>query len=203
MRAHQRRLRLLACATLVVTILLPISARSADTSGGQRICDGPYALCSSAKCQAIDGDPGHVKCTCEGPLQGLNIANSSCPARTDQLTSLTFSLWDPTATAHKPAKSSLAITPAAMRVSGRSALMHLAAWRGAVSCRCLLNPASDYYTFIDVCPSDAPSLRAACAEIWSAASQAELLSGFSQLTPFYGNPPNLAYCPIARSPAAK
>ena len=62
MRANQRLLRLLACATLVVTILLPISARSADTSGGQRICDGPYALCSSAKCQAIDGDPGHVKC---------------------------------------------------------------------------------------------------------------------------------------------
>ena len=144
------------------------------------------ALCSSAKCQAIDGDPGHVKCTCEGPLQGLNIANSSCPARTDQLTS-TFSLWDPTATANKPAKSSLACTGSNAGKWAFCLDAPCSVEKGAVSCRCLLNPASDYYTFIDVCPSDAPSLRAACAEIWSAASQAELLSGFSQLTPFYGN----------------
>ena len=75
--------------------------------------------------------------------------------------------------------------------------------KGIVSCRCQLNPASDYYTFINVCPSDETLLRAACAEIWSGASQAELLSGFSQLTPFYGNPPKLAYCPAAGSPAAK
>lgn len=96
MRAHHQRLRLLASAALAATTLLPISARGADTSGGQRICDGPYALCSSAKCHAIDSDSNHVKCTCEGPLQGLNIANSSCRSRTKQLTS-TFSLWDPTA----------------------------------------------------------------------------------------------------------
>jgi hypothetical protein len=191
-RVHQKRLRLLACATLVVTILLPTSARSADTSGGQRICDGPYALCSSAKRQAIDGDPSHVKCTCEGPLQGLNIANSSCQSRTDRLTS-TFSLRDPTAVGHKPAKSSLACTGDAPCSVANS----------TVYCQCRLNPVSDYYKFINVCPSDATSLRATCAEIWSAASQAELLSGFSQLTPFYGNPPKLAYCPVAASPAAK
>src|SRR5271163_2670952 len=77
--------------------------------------------------------------------------------------------------------------------------------KGTVSCQCQLNPASDYYTFINVCPVDGTSLRAACAEIWSAASQAELLSGFWQLTPFYGNPPKLAYCPAntAGSPAAR
>jgi hypothetical protein len=203
-RVHHKRLRLLACAALVLTILLPITARSADTSGGQRICDGPYALCSSAKCQAIDDDPSHVKCTCEGPLQGLNIANSSCQERTDQLTS-TFSLWDPTATGHKPAKSSLACTGSN---AGKWAFCLDAPCnveKGTVSCRCQLNPASEYYTFINVCPVDGRSLRAACAEIWSAASQTELLSGFSQLTPFYGNPPKLAYCPAntAGSPAAR
>jgi len=203
-RAHHKRLRLPAWAVLVVTILLPIAARSADTSGGQRVCDGPYALCSSAKCQAIDGDPHHVKCTCEGPLQGLNIANSTCQARTNALTS-TFSLWDPTATNRKPAKSSLACTG---KNAGKWAFCldaPCSVENGTVSCRCQLKPASDYYTFIDVCPSGGTSLRAACAEIWSAASKAELLSGFSQLTPFYGNPPKLTYCPAntAGSPAAK
>ncbi len=129
--AHHKRLRLLACAALVVTILLPITARSADTSGGPRVCDGPYALCSSAKCQAVGGDPSHVKCTCEGPLQGLNIANSSCRARTDRLTS-TFSLWaQPRRATSQPSHHWPA--PAAMRVSGPSALTHLAARRTARS----------------------------------------------------------------------
>jgi hypothetical protein len=80
-RVYHKRLRLLACAALVVTILLPITARSADTSGGQRICDGPFALCSSAKCQAIDDDPSHVKCTCEGPLQGFWRESSALTTR--------------------------------------------------------------------------------------------------------------------------
>ena len=116
--------------------------------GGQRVCDGPYALCSSAKCQAIDGDPHHVKCTCEGPLQGLNIANSTCQARTNALTS-TFSLWDPTATNLKPAKSSLACTG---KNAGKWAFCldaPCSVENGTVSCRCQLRPASDYYTFID------------------------------------------------------
>ena len=176
MPTKHKLLRLFVCTALVATALLSRIARGAGTSGGQRICDGPYALCSSAKCQAIDGDPSHVKCTCEGPLRGLNIANSSCQARTDQLTS-TFSLWDPTAAGHKPAKSSLACTGG-----------HAGKWafcldapcnveKGTVSCRCQLNRASEYYTFINVCPVDGRSLRAACAEIWSAASQTELLSG--------------------------
>jgi len=203
-RAHRKRLRLLTYAAVVVTILLPIAARGADTSGGQRICDGPYALCSSAKCQAIDGDPSNVKCTCEGPLQGLNIANSSCQARTNQLTS-TFSLWDPTATKHKPAKSSLACTGSNARRWAFCLDAPCSVEKGAVSCRCQLKPASDYYTFINVCPLDGTPLRAACAEIWSAASKAELLSGFSQLAPFYGNPPKLAYCRVntAGSPAER
>ena len=94
MPTRHKLLQLFVCTALVATALLPRIARGADTSGGQRICDGPYALCSSAKCQTIDGDPSHVQCVCVGPLQGLNIADFTCQARTDQLTS-TFSLWDP------------------------------------------------------------------------------------------------------------
>jgi len=179
---------------MVASVLLWTAARAADTSGGQRICDGPYALCSSARCTGIDGDPGHVLCRCEGPLQGLNIGNSSCQARTGRLTS-TFSLWDATAAGHKPAKSSLACTGGN---AGKWAFCLDAPCeldRGTLSCRCELKPASDYYTFTNACPTDADALRSACAETWSAASQAELNSGFSQLTPFYGNPPKLTYCP--------
>ena len=201
--SHKLVLPLLACAALVAAVLLPTIALGADTSGGQRICDGPYALCSSAKCQTIDGDPSHVKCVCEGPLQGLNIANSSCETRTDQMTS-TFSLWDFTAIGHKPAKSSLACTGSN---AGKWAFCLDAPCRvekGAVSCLCQLKAPSDYYTFTNACPVGETALRAACAEVWSAASQAELLSGFSQLAPFYGNPPKLAYCPAngTVSPAA-
>jgi hypothetical protein len=170
------------------------TARAADTSGGQRICDGPYALCSSARCQTVSGDPAHVICSCEGPLQGLNIGNSSCQSRTDRLTS-TFSLRDPTPTGGKPAKPSLACTGANAGKWAFCLDAPCSVDKGTVSCRCSLKPASDYYTFTSVCPTDAPALRATCAEIWSAASQAELQSGFSQLTPFYGNPPKLTYCP--------
>ena len=194
MPTRHKLLQLFVCTALVATALLPRIARGADTSGGQRICDGPYALCSSAKCQTIDGDPSHVQCVCVGPLQGLNIADSTCQARTDQLTS-TFSLWDPTATGHKPAKASLACTGSNAGKWAFCLDAPCSVEDGAVSCRCQLNPPSDYYTFTNACPTDGTALRAACAEIWSAATQAELSSGFSQLAPFYGNPPKLSYCP--------
>jgi hypothetical protein len=194
MPTRHKLLQLFVCTALVATALLPRIARGADTSGGQRICDGPYALCSSAKCQTIDGDPSHVQCVCVGPLQGLNIADSTCQARTDQLTS-TFSLWDPTATDHKPAKASLACTGSNAGKWAFCLDAPCSVEDGAVSCRCQLNPPSDYYTITDACPTDGTALRTACAEIWSAATQAELSSGFSQLAPFYGNPPKLSYCP--------
>lgn len=171
-------------------------APRADTSGGQRICDGQYALCSSAQCHPTAGDPGHVTCSCEGPWRGLNIANSACEAREDHLTS-TFSLRDPAGSAHQAPKKSLACVG---ENAGKWAFCLDApctAGAGGVSCKCELSAASDYYTFTSACPTDGKALRAACSLIWSAASKAELLSGYSQLAPFYGHPPELAYCPAA------
>ena len=196
--------RLSACVALAATALLTINPADADSSGGTRICDGRYALCSSARCQPIDGDPTHVQCSCEGPLNGLNIGDSSCQSRTDRLTS-TFSLWDITATRHKPAKRPVSSTGANANKWAFCLDAPCSADKGGVSCKCLLNAASDYTIFSSSCPTDDKALHAACAEIWSSASQAELMSGYSQLTPFYGNRPNLAYCPPIQSdsPAVK
>jgi hypothetical protein len=105
------------------------------------------------------------------------------------------------ATGHKPAKASLACTGSNAGKWAFCLDAPCSVEKGAVSCRCQLNPPSDYYTFTNACPADGTALR----EIWSAASHVELLSGFSQLTPFYGNPPKLAYCPASSTggPAAR
>jgi len=187
-------LRLAEHVVLASVALLTIVPARADSSGGTRICEGQYALCSSAKCQAINGDPTHVKCFCEGPLNGLNIGDSSCQARTQQLTS-TFSLWDLTATPRKPAKTPVSCTGADANKWAFCLDAPSSADRGGVSCACQLSPASDYTIFAPACPADAAGLHHACAQIWSSASQAELTSGYSQLAPSYGNPPKLAYCP--------
>ena len=91
---------------VILVGLLTLAAQSghAVDSGGQIICEGRYALCSSAQCKPIPGSSSEVNCACEGPVDGLNIANSSCNARTDMLTS-TFSLHDPSITGRKAAKS--------------------------------------------------------------------------------------------------
>ena len=62
-------------AGLVSFVMLSCAPVRADTSGGQVICLGRYALCSSAQCQPIAGDKTNVKCDCELPPEGLNIAN--------------------------------------------------------------------------------------------------------------------------------
>jgi hypothetical protein len=184
-------------ATLIFGAAISLwgTAARADASGGQRICDGRYALCSSAQCQPIPGDPKHVTCSCEGPLRGLNIANSSGAVREYQLTS-TFSLRDPAGAPDQAPKSSMACTG---ENAGKWAFCLDApctAGSGGVSCTCELSAASDYYTFTSACPTDGKALHAACALTWSAASKAELLSGYSQLAPFYGYPPELAYCEV-------
>jgi hypothetical protein len=200
MSTVRRLTRLTAAAVAVVMAMFVSDLAYGDNSGGSRICDGRYALCSSAECKPIDGDPTHVKCACEGPLNGLNIADSSCQARTNILTS-TFSLWDITATSQKPAKT-------VMNCTGENAnkwafcLDAPCKQEGSgVSCTCQLNARSDYVIFTSACATNDKALRAACAKTWSSASQPELMSGYSQLAPFYGNPPKLAYCPAIGSPS--
>lgn len=140
-------------------------------------------------------DPGKVFCDCEGPLEGLNVGDSSCQQRAAKLTS-TFSLWDLTATTSRPAKHSLGCT-------GTDA----GAWAfcldapceivdGQVKCHCALSAASEYYTFTGQCPADAKERHAECGKLWSGALQAELLSGYSQLWSFYADIPRLEYCPV-------
>jgi len=137
-------------------------------------------LCSSARCQPIAGDPIHVQCASE--------------ARAGKLTS-TFSLWDLTATRHKPAKTPVSCTGANANAWAFCLDASCVAEKGGMSCTCKLSPASDYTIFASACPSDDKALHVACSQIWSSASGAELMSGYSQLAPYYGNPPKLAYCP--------
>jgi len=198
MSVVRRLVRLFACIILVATALFPIGAARADTSGGTRVCEGPYALCSSAQCQPIDGDTRHVTCACEGPLNGLNIGNYSCLKRTEALTS-TFSLWDLTPTGNKPAKKSVSCSG---ENSGKWAFCLDAPCNvenGRVSCKCKLHrAASAFIAFVDQCPADGAALHSICAQIWSSATSKELQSGYSQLAKFYGAPSEIALCPIVK-----
>lgn len=74
-------------------------AQSGDATGagGQTVCFGAYALCSSAPCADDPLQSGKVVCDCEIPPDGLNAGNSTCESRGQQLTS-TFPLWDITKT---------------------------------------------------------------------------------------------------------
>lgn len=193
---HARRVGpslVLQVTALIFAALLCLPA-FADSSGGQQICEGSYALCSSAACSKDESDPTKVSCICEGPLQGLNVGDSTCQQRAAQLTS-TFSLWDLTATATKPAKSSLGCTGANAGEWAFCLDAPCTVTDGVVSCTCSLSTASDYYTFTDSCPTDAAAQTAQCGKLWSAALQAELLSGYSQLWSFYADIPELVYCP--------
>lgn len=182
-------------ATAAASQIFGAGGVRADSSGGQVICLGRYALCSSAQCTVIAGDKEHVSCACELPPEGLNIGDSTCQQRAQKLTS-TFSLWDLTATKDKKAKRSIACTGE-----------HAGAWAfcldapcteesdGKATCTCKLMPKSDYYTFIRDCPPSGSALADTCGKIWSGALQAELLSGYSQLWSFYADIPKLEYCP--------
>lgn len=176
-----------------IALLVLATETRADSSGGQVICLGRYALCSSAQCTPIADDKEHVSCACEVPPEGLNIGDSTCQQRAQTLTS-TFSLWDLTATKDKKAKHAMACTGD-----------HAGAWAfcldapcvekdGRATCTCKLMPKSDYYTFIRDCPSFDTTLAETCSKIWSGALQAELLSGYSQLWSFYADIPKLQYC---------
>ena len=185
----------LTITTAVVALqLLWAGASRADSSGGQIICLGRYALCSSAQCTPVANDKEHVSCACEVPPESLNIGDSTCQQRAQRLTS-TFSLWDLTATKDKKAKHALAC-------AGDQA----GAWAfcldapctekdGKATCTCKLMPKSDYYTLISDCPSSDSVLAETCGKVWSGALQAELLSGYSQLWSFYADIPRLKYCP--------
>jgi hypothetical protein len=182
---------------LALMFLLVSYASAADTAGGQTICLGRYALCSHAKCERIANDPGHVKCTCEGPLNGLNIANSSCQSRAQNLIS-TFSLKDLGVPDSPPAKRSLACTGdnAHEWAFCLDAPCNGNSDSGTVSCTCKLSLRSNYYTFAKACPANAKELHSICGEIWSAAELTELISGYSQLWSFYADTPKLEYCPV-------
>ncbi|SFN22365.1 hypothetical protein [Dokdonella immobilis] len=184
---------------LTSVVLAGVSALTlarANSSGGQQICDGRYALCSSAACSIDAKDPQHATCRCEGPLDGLNIGDSTCQSRAATLTS-TFSVWDLTRTAKKAAKHSLACTGEDAGVWAFCLDAPCAVHAdGSVTCHCTMSEASDYYTFTDACPADAKARHAACGRVWSAALQAELLSGYSQLWSFYADIPKLEYCPV-------
>jgi hypothetical protein len=182
-------------SNFILAGLLILAARpgNAADSGGQIICDSRYALCSSALCKPIPGSSSEVDCACEVPLNGLNIANSSCKARTDMLKS-TFSLHDPSTAGGKAAKSALTCDGDNANVWAFCLDAPCTFENGVPTCRCVLQAKSTYYTFVDTCPSNVSALRAACGQIWSGASRAELESGFSQLAPFFGYPPNLKYC---------
>jgi hypothetical protein len=183
---------LTAIFTLFGVYSVPVLA---DSSGGQLICEGTYALCSSAACTKSSKHPGNADCRCEGPLQGLNVGDSTCQSRAAKLTS-TFSLWDLTATPSKPAKHSLGCTG---DEGGEWAFCLDAPCEvgadGTVTCHCKVSAASEYYTFSDTCPADAREQHAICGKLWSGALQAELLSGYSQLWSFYADIPKLEYCP--------
>ena len=130
-------LRPWSCAVLATALLLATQPAAADNSGGSRICEGPYALCSSAVCQAMAGDQTHVKCACEGPLNGLNIGDLSCKERTERLTS-TFSLLDITSTRAKPAKSLISCAGENKNVWAFCLDAPCSADKGRLSCTCQL-----------------------------------------------------------------
>lgn len=178
---------------LVSSLIVVARSGNAAESGGQILCESRYALCSSALCKPISGNSAEVSCACEGPLNGLNIANSSCKARTDSLTS-TFSLHDPSTNGGKAAKSALTCAGNNANVWAFCLDAPCTIENGAPTCRCMLQAKSDFYTFADTCPANVSALRAACGQIWSGASRPELESGFSQLVPFFGYPPKLEYC---------
>jgi len=191
---RNRYVPLIGIAGVIALLVLGAEAVRADSSGGQIICLGRYALCSSAQCTPVANDKEHVSCACEVPPEGLNIGDSTCQQRAQKLTS-TFSLWDLTATKDKKAKRAMACTGD-----------HAGPWAfcldapctekdGKATCTCKLMPKSDYYTFIRDCPSSNSALADTCGKIWSGALQAELLSGYSQLWSFYANIPKLEYCP--------
>ncbi len=187
----------LSCAWLVGLfglVLLTSGAVLADGSGGQVICLGRYALCSSAQCKPIGTDKQNVQCDCEMPPEGLNIGNSTCLSRARNLTS-TFSLWDLTATKDKKAKPSLACTGDKAGAWAFCLDAPCTVANGRATCTCKLMPRSDYYTFISSCPSSDAEHRAACGKIWSGANKAELMSGYSQLWSYYADFPDLVYCP--------
>jgi len=190
-----RGLRCLRLGLLAAVVATAGGTAAADESGGQTICLGRYALCSSAECHPIENEPESVRCDCEVPPEGLNVGNSSCQSRAASLTS-TFSLWDLTATETKAAKRSLACTgelggPWAFCLDARCTETDA----GGAECTCDLRPASDYYTFTDRCPETEAERRESCGKIWSAALQTELLSGYTQLWSFYADIPELEYCP--------
>ena len=135
-----------------------------------------------------------MKCSCEGPLNGLSIGDSSCGSREDRLTS-TFSLWDLTATRRKPAKTTISCNGENANKWAFCLDARCSADKGGVSCKRQPVPASDYIILTSARPADGKALHAACAQVWSSASQAELMSGYSQLAPFYGAPPKIAYRP--------
>ncbi len=54
---------------------------------------------------------------------------------------------------------------------------------------------SEYFTLTADCPASEAARAEACHKTWSAALQAKLLSGYSQLWSFYADIPELDYCP--------
>ena len=172
----------------------------ASGAGGQMVCYGEYALCSSAPCTDDPNSPGGAICDCEIPPEGLNVGNSSCESRGQQLTS-TFSLWDITKTAAKPAKRSLGCEGAnatAWAFCLDSTCKRTAS--GGAQCSCKLAPASSFYTLGGGCdeaqctaPTTPPGQKQPY-KYWSGATLTEFLSGYDQLWVFHEKIPKLNFC---------
>ena len=164
----------------------------AFAQGGMQVCDGRYALCSSALCtpsgKNADGEDV-AACVCEPPLEGLNIGESSCQQRASALTS-TFSLWDLTQTATKPAKSVLVCEGDNANAWTYCLDAPCEVIDGKTICTCPIVASSDYYTFGGNCDTEN-----ACDKLWSAATLPALLGGYGELWPFEADIPKLQYCP--------
>jgi len=179
---------------LGLVLVFPGAARG-DESGGQLICLGRYALCSSAECQPIENEDSAVLCDCELPPEGLNVGNSTCQSRAEKLTS-TFSLWDLTATVDKPAKRALLCEGEPARAWAFCLDSPCTRKGDGARCTCPLAEPSAYYVFVEECPASEEERAKMCSTTVSAAMLTQLLSGYSQLWPFYADIPRLEYCSL-------
>lgn len=62
-------------ATLLLISCIPVSALAA--SGDFTLCDGRYALCTTAKCTPVPGQPDTVSCACD-VKNGYSVGKQAC-----------------------------------------------------------------------------------------------------------------------------
>jgi hypothetical protein len=60
-------------------LVAPSAPSFADDSSGLRVCEGRYALCTTATCQPVPGEENAVACACDVKT-GFSAAGSPCKA---------------------------------------------------------------------------------------------------------------------------